>query len=175
MRIELADLQGGKGSFTHSYAPGEPDLQDSRVTLFEPPAGVSGEIRQKGQRVRVAGRVSGLVKVECDRCLKPVKLPVDSRFDVEYVTVEDYQAQQADELSQRDLELSIFDGVAIDIDDLVKEELLLAVPDQVVCDESCKGMCAVCGLNRNSNECECETHQIDPRWAELKKLVNSKS
>jgi uncharacterized protein len=174
MRIEPASLESGKGKFTHAYAPGELVLEDDRVSLGEPPV-VSGDIRQKGQRVRVHGRVSGSVQVECDRCLKLATLPVDSRFDVEYVTAEDYQAQRAVELGEDDLNLSVFDGEAVDIDELVTEELLLAVPDHVLCNESCKGMCAVCGVDKNSAECNCDTQQVDSRWAGLKELVNGKS
>ncbi len=55
-----------------------------------------------------------------------VEFPVDSKFQLEYVTPEDYQAQQAVELTEEDLDLSTFDGEAIDLDELVKEELLLA-------------------------------------------------
>jgi uncharacterized protein len=100
-------------------------------------------------------------------------LPIDSTFKLEYVTAEDYQAQQVIELTEDDLDLSLFDGEAIDIDELVTEELMLAIPDHVLCNENCKGMCPVCGVDRNSIRCECETHEVDPRWAGLKKLVNS--
>ena len=174
MRIEIASLEGGKGAFAHAYAPGELDLNDERVKLVEAPA-ISGGIRQKGGRVHVGGRVTARVEVECDRCLKLVGLPIDSHFKLEYVTAEDYRAQQAVELTEEDLDLSVFDGEAIDIDELVTEEILLAVPDHVLCSESCKGMCAVCGVDKNSAECGCETREVDPRWAELKGLVNSKS
>ncbi len=174
MRIELAALEGGRGSFAHSYAPGELVLQDDRIGLVAAPT-VSGEIRQKERRVHLKGRVVARLQIECDRCLKPVELPVDSEFKLEYVTPEDYQAQQAVELSAQDLDLSIFDGEAIDIDELVTEELLLAVPDHVLCSENCKGICPVCGVDRNSVGCECGTAEIDPRWAGLKELVNRKS
>ena len=173
MRIELANLEGGKGTFAHAYEPGDLALEDERVSLLEPPA-VSGGIRQKGSRVHVGGKVTARLQVECDRCLKLVELPIESDFKLEYVTAEEYQAQQAVELTEKDLDLSVFDGEAIDIDDLVKEELVLGLPDHVLCNENCKGMCAVCGLNRNLTECGCETHEVDPRWAGLKKLVNSK-
>ena len=173
MRIELASLEGGKGVFAHTYAPGELALEDERVKLIEP-AEVSGKVRLKGSRTHVSGRVTARVQAECDRCLKPVELPIDSHFKLEYVTAEDYRAQQAVELTEEDLDLSVFDGEAIDIDELVKEELLLAVPDHVLCSEGCKGICVVCGANKNSVECGCESRGIDPRWAGLKKLVNSK-
>lgn len=173
MRIELASLESGKGVFANKYAPDELVLEDERVKLIEP-ADVSGKVRQQGNRSHVSGRVKARVQTECDRCLKSVELPIDSHFKLEYVTAEDYRAQQAVELTEEDLDLSVFDGEAIDIDELVKEELLLAVPDHVLCGETCKGICAVCGGNRNLVECGCEAKEIDPRWAELKKLVNSK-
>jgi uncharacterized protein len=124
--------------------------------------------------VHVSGRLSARLQVECDRCLKAVELPVDSRFRLEYVTAEDYQAQQAVELSEKDLDLSVFDGEVIEIDELVAEELLLAVPDQVLCDNNCKGLCPVCGVDRNSIDCECQTAEVDSRWAGLKQLIDRK-
>ena len=172
MRIEIASLEGGKGAFAHAYAPGEIVLDDGRVKLLEAPA-VSGGFCQKGGRVHVGGRVTARAEVECGRCLKAVELPIDSQFKLEYVTAEAYRAQQAVELTEEDLDLSVFDGEAIDIDELVTEELLLAIPDHVLCSESCKGICAVCGANRNSTECGCETREVDPRWTGLEKLVNS--
>jgi uncharacterized protein len=171
MRIELAGLEGGKGAFAHAYAPGELLLQDDRVQVLLAPT-VSGEIRQAGRRVQVTGRLAARVQVECNRCLKPIELPIDSSFKLEYVTPEDYQAQQAVELTEEDLDLSIFDGEGIDIDELVAEELMLAVPDHVLCNDNCKGICPVCGVDRNAVNCECKTAEVDPRWAGLKELVN---
>jgi uncharacterized protein len=62
----------------------------------------------------------------------------------------------------------------IEIDELVAEELLLAVPDQVLCDNNCKGLCPVCGVDRNSIDCECQTAEVDSRWAGLKQLIDRK-
>jgi uncharacterized protein len=171
MRIELVSLEGGKGTFAHTYAPDELVLEDDRVRLLVPPA-VSGNIRQKERGVDARGRLTARMLVECDRCLKPVELPVDSKFKLEYVTVEEYRAQQAVELTEEDLDLSVFDGEAIDLDGLVTEELLLAVPDHLLCNENCKGICPVCGKDRNAVDCNCQTKEIDPRWAGLEKLVN---
>jgi uncharacterized protein len=115
------------------------------------------------------------VQVECDRCLKFVTLPVDSKFELEYVTPKDYEAQHAVELTEQDLDLEVFDGEVVDIDQLVTEELLLAVPTQVLCKDNCKGICPVCGIDRNRLDCSCDAAEVDPRWAGLKKLVNRES
>lgn len=173
MRIELASLEDGKGVFAHTYAQDQLVLEDDRVRLLKVPA-VSGKIRQQGARVHVHGHVSALAQLECDRCLTFVQLPIDSQFKLEYVTAEDYQAQQAVELTEGDLDLSVFDGEGIDIDELVTEEVMLTVPEHVLCSEDCKGICAVCGANKNLTECGCETKEVDPRWAGLKGLMNSK-
>jgi len=173
VRIELASLESAKGRFAHSYEEGELVLGENRVRLVQPPT-VSGEIRREGRRVHVMGRLVARVEVECDRCLKFIELPVDSSFKIEYVTREDYQAQQAVELTEDDLDLTVFDGEVIDIDALVIEETLLAVPDHILWKDDCKGICPQCGEDRNSVDCDCETAEVDPRWSGLRELVNGK-
>ena len=173
MRIELATLEGAKGTFARYYAEGELVLAEDRLRLVQPPT-VSGEIRREDRRVHVKGRLVARVHVECDRCLKLIESPVESSFKIEYVTQEDYQAQQAVELMEDDLDLTVFDGEVIDIDALVAEEILLAVPDHILCKDDCKGICPQCGQDRNSVDCSCETAEVDPRWSGLKELVNGK-
>ena len=174
MRIELASLEAARAGFAHIYAEGELVLEDERLRLVQPPT-VSGEIWREDRRVHAKGRALARVQVECDRCLNLIELPVDSSFELEYVTQEDYRAQQAVELTEDDLELTVFDGEVIDIDALVTEEILLAVPDHILCKDDCKGICPGCGADRNSVNCGCETTEVDPRWAGLKELVNGKS
>jgi len=173
MQIELASLEGPKAEFAHEYSPGELNLEDEWVRLIVPPS-ISAQIRRHGGRAKVAGKITAQLQLECDRCLNLIDFPVASRFDLEYVTREDYQAQQAIELTEDDLDLSLFDGEVIDIDELVREELLLAVPTHLLCQENCKGVCPNCGVDRNSIDCRCEIQEGDPRWAGLKALVNGK-
>jgi uncharacterized protein len=169
MRIELASLEGTKSEFAHTYEPGELVLVDERIRLVQPPT-VSGRILRKDQKLKVEGHIEAEVEVECDRCLKRVQVPFTSDFTFEYLTAGDYQAQQAAELSEEDLALSVFDGEAIDIDDIVREELLLDVPSHVICQEECKGLCPACGVDRNQVDCKCGTSETDPRWDALKNL-----
>jgi uncharacterized protein len=173
VRIELASLEFGKGTFAHRYAEGEFVLEEARLRLSQPPT-VSGDLRQADRRVHIKGRVVAAVEVECDRCLTWIDLPVDSNFKLEYVTREDYLAQQADELTEEDLDLTVFDGEVIDVDQLVTEEILLSVPDHTVCKDDCKGICPSCGADRNTVDCGCKAAEIDPRWAGLKELTDGK-
>ncbi len=173
MRIELATLEGPKGTFAHSYAEGELVLEDDRLRLVQLPT-ASGSLRREDRRVHVKGHIVARVEAACDRCLTRIELPVDSNFKLEYVTREDYQAQQAIELTEEDLDLTVFDGEVIDVDALVMEEILLSVPDHILCKDDCKGICPGCGVDRNSVKCGCDAAEVDPRWAGLKELVNGK-
>jgi uncharacterized protein len=169
MRIELENLEGGKGDFAHVYHPEELNPVDERVSLIEP-ASVTGKVRLAGDQVFVNGHVETRAQVECDRCLKLVALPVSADFALEYISGSDYESSEAEELTEAEMLISVFDGDAIDVDEIVKEQILLAVPTRMLCREDCKGICPECGTDRNTGECNCVTNDIDPRWAALKNL-----
>jgi uncharacterized protein len=170
MRIELENLEGGKGDFAHVYNPDELNPVDERLKLIAP-ATVNGKIRLARNEVFVNGHVDTRAQVECDRCLKPIELPVSGDFELEYITGSEYESSAAAELTEAELSVSVFDGHAIDVDEIVKEQILLAVPTRMLCREDCKGICPQCGVDRNTGECNCETKEIDPRWAALKDLT----
>ena len=169
MRIELENLECGKGDFAHVYQPDELNPVDERVRLSGP-ASVKGKVRLSGNEVFVNGHVDARAQIECDRCLQPVEAPVSADFALEYITGSDYESSEAAELTDAELSVSVFDGEAIDVDEIVKEQILLTVPTRMLCREDCKGICPECGSDRNFGECTCVTVDIDPRWAALKNL-----
>ena len=169
MRIGLENLEGGKGDFAHVYNPDELNPVDERVKLTAP-ATVNGKIRLAGNEVFVNGHVDTRAQVECDRCLKPIELPVNADFELEYITDSEYESSGVAELTEAEMSVSVFDGEALDVDEIVKEQILLAVPTRMLCREDCKGICPECGVDRNTGECNCVTEDIDPRWAALKNL-----
>ena len=169
MRIELENLEGSKGDFAHVYQPEDLNPVDERVSLIAP-AAVNGKVRLSGNEVFVNGHIDTRAQVECDRCLKPVELPVNVDFTLEYISGSEYEASQTAALTEEEMSVSVFDGGAIDVDEIVKEQVLLAVPTRMLCREDCKGICPDCGIDRNTGECDCVTNDIDPRWAALKNL-----
>ena len=175
MRIDLEKLEGQKGAFAHVYRPEELDKPDGldpideRVSLREP-VSVKGGVRRRGNEVFVDGHVETRVQVECDRCLKPVELPVSADFALEYITGADYESGSNAALSEEELAVSVFDGGSIDVDEIVKEQILLAVPARTLCREDCKGICPECGTDLNTGQCDCAADEVDPRWAALKSL-----
>jgi uncharacterized protein len=173
VRIKLDSLQGNKGSFVYTYQTGELELGDDRVRLTGP-VEISGRVKREGHQVTIFGVLTTSAEVDCDRCLKSIGAPVNADFHLRYVTVQDYESMPATELEEADMTVSVFDGEAIDVDELAREQILLGVPAHTVCAEDCKGLCPFCGANRNLKDCGCQEVVVDPRWAALKELVNGK-
>lgn len=168
MRIELEKLEESGGNFSEVYQ--ELPFDEAELRLIDPVT-VSGRVRRKqAAEVELNGSLRTRVAVPCSRCLKPVELPVEVVFSERFVPAVAWRDQAQHELNQEDLNLAAFDGKGIELDDLVKEEVLLALPTQVLCRLDCQGLCAVCGADRNETKCDCETKSRDSRWEKLKDL-----
>ena len=173
MRIELAQLEDGKAEFAKSYEPDALALDDERFKLCGP-ASVSGKVRLSGAEVIVKGHLDSCIAVDCDRCLRPIQIPVNSEFSLEYISDTDYESTQTAELTDELMSVGVFDGETIDVDEIAREQILLAVPTRALCKEDCKGFCEKCGADKNAGECGCAEQEIDPRWSALKDLMNGK-
>ena len=169
MRIELDKLEEQGGKFTQVYEAHELPLDEPDIRLVEP-AEVSGRIQRDGKEVELRGRLHTKLEVVCGRCLKPVELPLATEFKERFVRAVSWAAEEQHQLQAEDLDLAVFDGEGIELDDLVREELLLAVPVNVLCQEDCRGLCPNCGIDRNLNDCQCQSNEIDSRWEKLKEL-----
>ena len=111
------------------------------------------------------GRVTGPLRQECRRCLQPVKGVFDEEVTIVFVASDAIEGEDAGEAR-------IFDPTAgeLDLGDAVREEVLLAVNQYVVCDTECKGLCPKCGANLNEEVCTCADEELDPRWEALRAL-----
>ena len=168
MRLELENFEKDE-RFAHSYQPSDLSLEDPDLWLIEP-AEVRGRIRRKNDEVELIGSVKTTLETVCARCLKPVAVPVSADFDERFTTSVSWGREDQHELASDDLNLSIFDGTSIDLDQLVREQLVLAKPAHTLCRESCQGLCPVCGADRNTAACKCAAQQVDSRWEKLKDL-----
>jgi len=131
-------------------------------------------------RVLLRGRGQGQLTVPCGRCLAPTELTLPVDFSLTLVPAEEQEEPAEEEaedhprkrraasLSEADEE--VYSGREIELDPLVREQLLLALPAYPLCREGCRGLCPACGQNRNERECGCDTHVPDPRWAGLEKF-----
>jgi uncharacterized protein len=129
-----------------------------------------------GTHVFAAGTFRGHLTVACSRCINPVRLELDEKLRVTFMPPGEMPAEEeagagedGAEVREEDLDLFPFDGDRVDLEPLLREQFVLAVPFAPLCAESCKGLCSQCGIDLNSGTCACEK-PIDPRLAALKGL-----
>lgn len=169
MQIDIERLTEESQAFAHTFAPAELSLEDERARLLQP-AQVTGRLSRKRQRVHAQGTIATEVEVFCDRCLVPLAIPVKTDFDVSYDPAGTDEASDNAELQAEDLATSVYAGQSLDLDELVREQVLLSLPMRSLCRADCKGLCPQCAGNLNQQQCACEQQEIDPRWAGLAAL-----
>jgi uncharacterized protein len=171
MFFQIRDLELRPGRFDVQLAPGEMEFLDPKLRQAGPlkAAGTVELVIGSLGEIRVKGHLSVSMEADCDRCLEPAPYPVDGDFELYYRPVaEGYGEEVA--LDASEAEMGFYDGDGIELNDALREYILLALPMRRVCSDQCKGICPVCGQNRNQSECDCRTEAVDDRWAALKKL-----
>lgn len=120
--------------------------------------------------IRLRGRLSTGLDLQCARCLEPVKQDVKRDFELLYRPLGVDAGR--DELSVTDAEAEIgyYEGDGVLLEDVLREQVLLALPLKITCREDCKGLCPQCGKNLNQEQCSCVIEVEDPRWAALKEV-----
>jgi uncharacterized protein len=169
MFIDIADLASAPKGFEIDIRPEDIDLDVENVRLLGP-VHVSGEAVREADRTDVKGSIEYDAEIDCTRCLTPVGNAANFDFEVSFVTPENFASNADHEVETADLDIDVLEGEQIDLKELVREQILLDLPEQIFCKEDCKGLCPKCGADRNLINCDCDETEIDPRWAALKDL-----
>lgn len=127
--------------------------------------------------LRISGRVSAKPELECSRCLKSFILPIDDAgIDIELAPGSVLQQEAEHELNPAELDVEFYQGEELDLSDIIKEQLLLSIPMVPVHSPDCKGLCPVCGTDRNERECTCTPDRAEAPgpFSKLKDLLKKK-
>lgn len=115
--------------------------------------------------VRVTGELAANVPLVCGRCLEEFRVDVRPSVDLRYGPRP--PVGDAVELGADDLDQDFYDNDQLNLATLVETETTLALPMKPLCRPDCRGLCPVCGGNRNVTACACPTRPPDPRLADL--------
>jgi uncharacterized protein len=177
MFIGIHDLELRKIEFHEGFPPGRidfgPDLAQlgslatqGRAELIEEHHGG----KQYVQDIRLVGKFSGQFELRCARCLEPVTMRLAQEFDLLYRPLGVVKMAAEVAISDADTEIGYYQGEGLELADVLKEQVLLAVPLRALCREDCLGLCPHCGVNKNTGECQCSERRSDPRWAALAEI-----
>ncbi len=149
------------------FDPAAIDLEGEEVTLTSA-AKFTGESQLVDDKAHIRGGIKADILLNCTRCLEPLEKQLDISLDDVFVDAS--ETGDGIEIGVEEFDESIAADGKIDLAEVVREQILLALPNQVFCKEDCKGLCPKCGTNRNLLDCKCADDEIDPRWAALKGL-----
>lgn len=178
MLITVRELQIQRIDFDERFAPGAIDLgaELRQTTPLETKGRAEVVEEHRGGRmgiisdIRMVGGLTTDVEVPCARCLEPVRTHIDRTFDLLYrPSGVDRKGEEA-AIHEPDTEIGYYQGEGLELEDVMREQVLLAVPIKQLCQEACKGLCPQCGRNLNREACNCSAPQVDERWAALKDL-----
>lgn len=172
MFFSVKELEIKKVRFDVTFPPGEIEYSDEGLRQATPLAveGSAELLAHTLGEIRVRGHLNVRMQSECDRCLEPADLPIDASFDLFYRPAGRDGFGEEVEIDEGETEIGFYEGGGIELEDVLREYILLSLPMQRVCREDCHGICPICGQNRNLANCGCEAKPVDDRWSALKKL-----
>jgi uncharacterized protein len=135
---------------------------------------LTGKVRlvRTDDGILVTGHLQTEVRVPCGRCLAPVAVPVEFDLEEQFRPSIDISTGAAIPVEDGEDEATRTDGHHIlDLTEVIRQNLLLALPVSPLCDPHCRGLCPDCGADLNEGPCSCQREEGDPRLAVLRELL----
>ncbi|UCF00988.1 MAG: DUF177 domain-containing protein [Deltaproteobacteria bacterium] len=133
--------------------------EDAGEITLARPINVDLEVVPEAEQIKLNGQLQGAVRLRCSRCVQDYVLKLDEPIDL--MLLHPLPADTPEEIGLRpeDLDTGFFDGVTIDVDLIVAEQVFLALPQQPLCQPDCQGLCSSCGADLNREACKCEKRE----------------
>lgn len=136
--------------------------------VFFAPVRASLRLTLEGSTVFIDGLVAGRYLTVCSRCAEETEQEISTKV----VMVLKPKSQRGPvEASDEDLNFGFYEDKVVDCAPIAEELLILAIPYAQTCSEQCRGLCAGCGQNLNTANCDCERPKgLDPRLVALRDI-----
>jgi uncharacterized protein len=172
MFLSVKEMEKRKVRFDESFEPGKIDFSGEDLEQGSPLRAVGNAELLAGTdgEIRIQGSYTVQMLSECDRCLGRAEFALDETFDLFYRPMIEIAHEEEVAIDEGEAEIGFYEGGGMQLEDVLRERVLLALPMQRVCRESCQGICPVCGKNRNDGACDCKPTATDDRWGALRKL-----
>jgi uncharacterized protein len=149
-----------------------PAPADLGVEMVSVPEGTEIELDLRLEAVMEGVLVSGTARAslagECARCLDPVTSSIEVEFQELYVYSDTRSGESADEDERR------LEGDLIDLEPVVRDAMVLALPLSPLCRDDCPGLCTDCGVRLADAGPDHHHDAVDPRWAALQGMLDQR-
>lgn len=129
-------------------------------------------LRKESRSVVVLGSVECVVQMACSRCLDECAIPLSFGIDLELEPKESMPAVSELEIRGHEMDVDYFDNDEVDLVSIIGSEMLLNIPMMPLCRDDCRGLCDVCGINRNYESCLCDNRPATVLAEKLKSFLN---
>ena len=171
-QIPIAEIPEEGLPLSYSEDPAELDLAVSGVCFLQPIA-VDLILVKAAQAISATGRVKTSVTCECVRCLSRLLVPLDVPVATQFLPALPLLPPGEYQMPSEAAEDYYYQDDVVVLDDLVRQEVILAVPFRPQCRADCRGLCPQCGQDLNVGTCACAPPP-DPRWAALREYLKGK-
>ena len=117
--------------------------------------------------IRLRAEYEGEFELLCARCLDPVPQHLEGSFDLIFRPADADLDSGERSISEEETEIGYYDKGGLVLEDVVREQVLLALPNRSLCRPDCAGLCQHCGANLNTDACTCDKASADLRWSAL--------
>ena len=174
MEFKVIELEREPIDFDLELAPGAVDLGEEAEQVGQLATAGQAEVlhAHRGPKdivadIRLRGNFAGKFQIPCARCVEPVEVPLAAEFDLIFRPAEADAEAPERSITAPETEIGYYQGDSLLLEDVLREQVLLALPVRTLCKPDCKGLCPHCGENRNLKECDCAEKVTDPRWGAL--------
>jgi uncharacterized protein len=168
MKVELKEIESFPAELSLTALPEELDFELAEVRLTEG-VGVDISIQQTDTEYFVNGDCSATAEIDCARCLENAQIELHG--DITLVAIRATSDKSSDfEADEENIQLDV--NEVLTLNDPVRQALISEIPLKPLCREDCKGLCPVCGSNRNEESCSCESEVQDNRWDALRDVAD---
>jgi uncharacterized protein len=169
--IEIERLTSEPLHVEHIYSMGALQFKHQDAAL-EKPVVADFVLTHDENDLHVEGTIQTAIRYQCSRCLKEFSSTLDASFDLLYLPQAVWKKDEEIELKYEDMEVGYYDGISLDVDLMVLEQIELAMPMKFICHTGCKGLCPSCGANLNEGSCPCGDESKDSRLTVLQDFRN---
>lgn len=167
MRLYIPDLKKEQGKFIPFNGSVKLMFNDDKFVVMD----VRLQAAYIPNRVLLKGQWQVNVEGECSRCLEKFVYCLKDDFYEEFIHLKGPAEQKGfEELELENGERFAFKGESIDLTEYLRQSFLMSQPLKILCRDDCKGLCPICGINKNKEECQCTQENINSCWAALEKI-----
>ena len=130
--------------------------------FFGEPIEFKGTFVNIGGIIKLYGRLITGYSVKCSRFLRAIKKDIVVDIKEDFTEEDKFDKDEA----------YTYQGKIIELDKVLKDNIILNLPAKQICTEECKGLCSICGGNLNEKDCKCSEDEVNPRMAVLKNFFN---